>query len=142
VYQSARQDDVRTSHFSTAMTTSALTSATLALMGYHLYVVFVGLYSSHNICAITTLQLRGDVSSLDSTFDVFSSLTTFGAPAVTECGVRVYLVGYIFYIIDYHICRDIFGMIDTIYCRLSRGALPLKTLVFYIYRLRGKMQYN
>jgi hypothetical protein len=31
------------------------------------------------------------------------------------------------------------------YCRLpyvSRGALPLKTLVLYIYRPRGTMQYN
>jgi hypothetical protein len=46
------------------------------------------------------------------------------------------LVGYIFCIIDYHICRDIFGRIDIMYCRLpyvSRGALPLKTLVPYIY---------
>jgi hypothetical protein len=25
---------------------------------------------------------------------------------------------------------------------VSRGALPLKTLVLYIYRLRGTMQYN
>jgi hypothetical protein len=59
--------------------------------------------------------------------------------------VRVYLVGYIFCIIDYHICRDIFGRIDIMYCRLpyvSRGALPLKTLVLYIYRPRGTMQYN
>jgi hypothetical protein len=40
------------------------------------------------------------------------------------------LVGYIFCIIDYHICRDIFGRIDIMYYRLSyvfRGALPLKT---------------
>jgi hypothetical protein len=56
--------------------------------------------------------------------------------------VRVYLVGYILCIIDYHICRDIFGRIDIMYCRLpyvSRGALPLKTLVLYIYRPRGTM---
>jgi hypothetical protein len=33
--------------------------------------------------------------------------------------VRVYLVGYIFCIIDCHICRDIFGRIDIMYCRLS-----------------------
>jgi hypothetical protein len=55
------------------------------------------------------------------------------------------LVDYIFCIIDYHICRDIFGRIDIMFCRLpyvSRGALPLKTLVLYIYRLRGIMQYN
>jgi hypothetical protein len=50
--------------------------------------------------------------------------------------VRVYLVGYIFYIIDCHICRDIFGRIDIMYCRLpyvSRGALLLKTLKYSIY---------
>jgi hypothetical protein len=56
--------------------------------------------------------------------------------------VRVYLVGYTFCIIDYHICRDIFGRLDIMYCRLSyvsRGTLPLKTLVLYIYRPRGTM---
>jgi TRAP-type mannitol/chloroaromatic compound transport system permease small subunit len=49
--------------------------------------------------------------------------------------VRVYLIGYIFCIINYHIYQDIFVRIDIIYCRLSyvsRGALPLKTLVLYI----------
>jgi hypothetical protein len=61
------------------------------------------------------------------------------------CIVRVYLIGYIFYIIDCHICRDIFDMIDIMYCRLSyisRGTFPLKTLVLYIYRPRGTMQHN
>jgi hypothetical protein len=59
--------------------------------------------------------------------------------------VRVYLVGYIFCIIDCHICRDIFDRIDIMYSRLpyvSRGVLSLKTLVLYIYRSRGTMQYN
>jgi hypothetical protein len=94
----------------------------------------------------------GGVSSSDFTFDLFSSLTVCGAPAVTTGDVRVYLVGYIFCIIDYHICRDIFGrlyillidyhicrdifgMIDIMYYKLSyvsRGTLPLKTLVLYI----------
>jgi hypothetical protein len=44
--------------------------------------------------------------------------------------VRVYFVGYIFYIIDYYICRDIFSRIDIMYCRLSyvsRGVLSFKT---------------
>jgi hypothetical protein len=54
---------------STITTTS--TSATLASKGYHLHVVLIGFYSSHSIRAITTLQLRGDVSSSDSTFDLF-----------------------------------------------------------------------
>jgi hypothetical protein len=83
VYLSARQDDVRTSHFSTATTMSSLTSSILALRGYHLHVVLVGFYSSHNICAITMLQLQGDVRSSDSTFDLFFSLTICGVPAMT-----------------------------------------------------------
>jgi hypothetical protein len=68
------------------MTTSTLTSATLALRIYHLHVVLNGFYSSHNIRTITMLQLRGDVSSSDSTYDLFSSLTVCGAPAVTAGG--------------------------------------------------------
>jgi hypothetical protein len=87
----------------------------------------------------------GDISSSDSTFDLFSSLTVCGAPTVTAGDVRVYLVGYILCIIDCHICRDIFGRIDIMYYRLayvSRSALPLRTLVLYIYRPRGTIQYN
>jgi hypothetical protein len=74
------QDAVRTAQFSMATTTSTSTSAT---RGYHLHVVLTGFYSSHSIRAITTLQLRGDVSSSDFTFNLFSSLTVCGAPAVT-----------------------------------------------------------
>jgi hypothetical protein len=65
--------------------------------------------------------------------------------SIPKIGVRVYLVGYIFYIIDCYICWDIFSRIDIMYCRLpyvSRCVLPLKTLVLYIYRPRGTMQYN
>jgi hypothetical protein len=54
------------------------------------------------------------------------------------------LVGYIFYIIDCIYVWDIFSRIDIMYCRLpyvSRDVLPLKTLVLYIYRSRGTMQY-
>jgi hypothetical protein len=68
-----------------------------------------------------------------------------GTPYVSLGCVRVYLVGYIFCIIDCHICRDIFDSIDIIYYRLpyvSGGALTLKTLVIYIYQPRGTMQYN
>jgi hypothetical protein len=83
MYLSAHQDDVKTTHFSTATTTSTLTSTTSALRDYHLHVVLVGFYSSYNICVITTLQLRGDVSSSDSTFDLFSSLIICGAPTMT-----------------------------------------------------------
>jgi hypothetical protein len=67
----------------TSTTTTTSTSATSASKGYHLHVVLAGFYCSHNIRSITTLQLRGDVSSSDSTFDLFSSLTVYGAPAVT-----------------------------------------------------------
>jgi hypothetical protein len=142
MYLSTHQDDVRIAHFSTTMITSTLTSATLALRGYHLHVVLVDFYSSHNIRAITMLQLRGDVSSSDSTFDIFSSLTICGAPTVNAGDVRVYLVGYIFCIIDCHIYQDIFGIIDIMYYRLqyvSGGIFPLKTLVLYIYWPRGTM---
>jgi hypothetical protein len=66
-----------------ATTTSTPTSAT---RGYHLHVVLAGFYSSYSIRAIMTLQLRGDVSSSDFTFDLFSSLTGCGAPAVTAGG--------------------------------------------------------
>jgi hypothetical protein len=59
--------------------------------------------------------------------------------------VRLYLVDYIFYIIDCCICQDIFGRINIMYSKLSnifRGVLPLKTLVLYIYRPRDIIQYN
>jgi hypothetical protein len=102
-------------------------------------------YSSVSTPVTTFAATAGDVSSSNSTFDLFSSLTICGAPAVTAEDVRVYLVGYIFCIIECHIYRNIFGRIDIMYCRLpyvSRFILPLKTLVLYIYRLRGTMQYN
>jgi hypothetical protein len=78
------QDDVRTAQFSMATTTYTSTSATLATRGYHLHVVLAGFYSSHSIRAIMTLQLQGDVSSSDFTFDLL--LTVCGAPAVTAGG--------------------------------------------------------
>jgi hypothetical protein len=55
------------------------------------------------------------------------------------------LVDYILCIIDYHIYQDIFGRIDIMYYILPyvfRGALPLNTLVLYIYRPRDTIQYN
>jgi hypothetical protein len=91
VYLSARKNDVRTMHFFTTRTTSTLTSATSALRGYHIHVVLIGFYYSHNIRVITTLQLQGDVSSSDSTFDLFSGITVCGAPAVIAWGVLEYI---------------------------------------------------
>jgi hypothetical protein len=41
------------------MTTTTSTSASLASKGYHMHVVLVGFYSSHNIRTITMLQLWG-----------------------------------------------------------------------------------
>jgi hypothetical protein len=145
VYLSARHDDVRTMHFATAMTTFTLTSATLALRGYHLHVVLIGFYSSHNIRAIMTLQLRGGSVHriLPLTYSLVPPFVVL--PLWLQGDVRVYLVGYIFCIIDCHICRDIFGRIEIMYCRLLYvfgGVLLLKTLVLYIYRLRDTMQYN
>jgi hypothetical protein len=62
----------------------------------------------------------------------------------TGLPIRVYLVGYIFCTIDYHICQDIFDRIDIMYCRLlyvSRGALPLKTSA-PLYICTSIKQYN
>jgi hypothetical protein len=74
----------------------------------------------------------GDVSASDSSFDLFSSLTVCCAPVVIAEDVRIYLVGYIFCIID---CQDIFDRIDIMYYRLpyvSGDTLSLKTLALYI----------
>jgi hypothetical protein len=52
-----------------------------------------------------------------------------------DFGVKVYLIDYIFCIIDCHICRDIFGRIHIMYYILSyvsRYDLSLKTLILYI----------
>jgi hypothetical protein len=57
--------------------------------------------------------------------------------------VRVYLVCYIFCIIDYHICYDIFDMIDIIYYRLH---IYLKmhylTILLYSIYTSQETQYN
>jgi hypothetical protein len=77
-------------------------------------------------------MIVGDGSSLDSTFGLLSSLTISSAPAVTVGDVRVYFLDYILCIIDYHICQNIFGRVDIIYCILPYvygGILPLQTLV-------------
>jgi hypothetical protein len=144
MYLSVYQEDVSTTHFSTTMTTSILTSATLTLRGYHLYVVLIGFYSSYNLCAIMMLQLWWDVSSLDSIFDLFSSLTIYGTPAVTAGDVRVYLVVYILCIIDCHICRDIFGRIILciVYYHMYLELSCPSRLLYSIYRSRGTIQYD
>jgi hypothetical protein len=91
VYPSAHHDDVRTTYFSTAMPTSTSISTTSASRGYHLHVVFISFYSNHTVHTITTLQLHmgegGGVSSSDSIFSLFSSLTVCDTHAVTmrEC---------------------------------------------------------
>jgi hypothetical protein len=143
VYTSAPQNDVRTVQLSTATITSTSTLTTSTSRGHHLHVVLACFYSSHTIHLITTLQLR-DVSSLDSTFGLFSSLAVCGAPVVTVGDIRVYLIDYILYIIDCQICPNIFDMINIIYCGLSyvsRAVLPLKAIILYIYRPRATIQY-
>jgi hypothetical protein len=70
---------------------TTMSTSTSATRGYHLHVVLAGFYSIYSIHAITTLQLRGDVSSSDFTFDLFSSLTVCGAPAVTTGGMLEYI---------------------------------------------------
>jgi hypothetical protein len=100
----------------TSMTTTTSTSATLASKGYHLHVVLTGFY----------LQL------------ILQSQRMWCSGALLE-DVRVYLIGYILCLIDYHICQDIFSRIAIMYYRLPyvfRCSLPLKTLVLYIYRPR------
>jgi hypothetical protein len=94
------QDDVRTAQFSMAMTTSTSTSATSATRGYHLHVILAGFYSSHSIHAITTLQLRGMSVRriLPSTYSPVSPSVVL--PLWLQEDVRVYLIDYIFYIID------------------------------------------
>jgi hypothetical protein len=76
----------------------------------------------------------GDASSSDSTFGLFSSLTVYGASAMTMGDVRVYLIDYIFCIINCHICWNTFDKIDIMYFRLSYifgDALSLKTHFIY-----------
>jgi hypothetical protein len=83
-------------------------------------------YSSHSIHAITTLQLQGGCQFI-------------------EFYLRLILQSHRLWCSRCHICQDIFGRIDIIYCTLPyvfRGVLPLKTLVLYIYRPRGTIQYN
>jgi hypothetical protein len=144
VYTSVPQNDVRTVQLSMATITPTSTLTTSTSRGHHLHVVLACFYSSHTIRLITTLQLR-DVSSLDSTFGLFSSLAVCGASVVTVGDIRVYLIDYILYIIDCQICPNIFDMINIIYCGLSyvsRAVLPLKAIILYIYRPRATIQYN
>jgi hypothetical protein len=65
-------------------------------------------------------------------------------PFIPYVTVRVYLIGYIFYIIDYHICQNIFDRIEIMYYMLSyifRGALSIKTSA-PIYICTSIKQYN
>jgi hypothetical protein len=113
------QDNVRTTQFFMATTTSTSTSATSATRGYHLHVVLTGFYSSHSICVITMLQLRG-MSVRQILPLTYSPISPSVVLSLWLWGdVRVYLVGYIFCIIDYHICQDIFGRLYILYNRLS-----------------------
>jgi hypothetical protein len=59
--------------------------------------------------------------------------------------VRLYLLCYIFHIINCYVYWDIFCMIDMMYYILSHVSgyiLSLKTLVLYIYPSSGIVQYN
>jgi hypothetical protein len=147
VYPSAHHDDVRTTYFSTAMPTSTSISTTSASRGYHLHVVFISFYSNHTVHTITTLQLHmGEGGGLVRRilFSAYSPVSPFVILTLWLWGnVTVYLVGYIFCIIDCYICQDIFGRIYIIYSKLpyvSGGALPSK-LLYSIYTTR-KIQCN
>jgi hypothetical protein len=49
---------------------------------------------------------------------IFISVDAFFRVFLVTDSVRVYMVGYIFCIIDYHICRDIFSRLYILYNRL------------------------
>jgi hypothetical protein len=70
---------------STTSTTTS-TSATSASKGYHLHVVLADFLLQSQHSRYHDAATAGDVSSSDSTFDLFSSLTVCGAPAVTVGG--------------------------------------------------------
>jgi hypothetical protein len=109
---------------STTITTS--TSATSASKGYHLHVVLAGFL-------------------LQSQHSRYHDAATAGGCQFIEFYLRLILQSHRLWCSRCHICQDIFGRIDIIYCTLPyvfRGVLPLKTLVLYIYRPRGTIQYN
>jgi hypothetical protein len=64
-------------------TTTISTSSTSASMGYHLFGVHIGLYSSYNIHTLTTLRLWGDFNPSAPTFGFYSILIVCGAPVAT-----------------------------------------------------------
>jgi hypothetical protein len=65
------------------------TTSTSASRGYRLLGAHTGLYSSRNICTITTLRLREDFNPSAPTFALYSSLIVCGAPVATAGGVRL-----------------------------------------------------
>jgi hypothetical protein len=117
-----------------AMTMSISTSDTSTLRGYHLHVVLNDFYSSHNIRAIT-LQIR-EMWAHRILPSAYSSVSPYVVlPLWLWEDVRVYLICYILYIINWYICGYIFGRIDIVYYRLpyvSWDVLPLETLILYI----------
>jgi hypothetical protein len=85
------------------------------------------------MCHHDVATVWGDVSSLNYTFDMFSRFTIYGALAVTMRDVTIYLISYIFRIIDYYICQNIFNRIYILYIvDVSGDNLLLKTIILYI----------
>jgi hypothetical protein len=59
-------------------------------MGYRLFGVHIGLYSSRNIRTLTTLRLRGDFNPSAPTFGFNPSVPTFGFySSLIVCGAPV-----------------------------------------------------
>jgi hypothetical protein len=92
--------------------------------------VFTTNFSGDASCEWRPGQFNEDLGLLVPVHDIATASQMRFRLALSDDSVRVYLVGYIFCIIDYHICWDVFGRIDIMYCSLSyvsRAVLSLKT---------------
>jgi hypothetical protein len=96
-------------------TATTSTSATSGSRGYHLLGAHIGLYSSRNICTITTLRLRGDFNPSAPTFSLYSSFIVCGAPVATAGDVRMRVCGPA----PLLGCRLIRVRVESIYCTHS-----------------------
>jgi hypothetical protein len=67
-------------------TTATSTSANSASRGYSLLGIHTGLFSSRNICTLTTLRLWGDFNLSAPTFGLYYSLIVCGAPVASTSG--------------------------------------------------------
>jgi hypothetical protein len=97
--------------------------------------VLISFYSSHNIRIITTLQLWEMSACKILPLIYFPVSPSIVFPLWLREGVKVYLIGYILYIIDCYIYQDIFDTIDIMYWRVSyvSGCILPSRLLYSIY---------